>query len=133
MASADELRQAIATNRQKLSDAISGASGKWEVGSEDAWGARKIAEHCISSEAAFAGMAAGAMQGKAPEGGELSLATVADAASALETAAAAADKVYRYVEDGDLAKAAPMPVRQEHRGRPAARCVSHWRPRQPNR
>jgi len=113
MASADELRQTITENRAKLLEAIEGASGNWVLGDvegdEANWGSRKVAEHCIGSEAAFAGMVAGVMLSKAPEREELSLESSADAVAALEAAAASTDKVFRYVEDRDLAKTAPMP------------------------
>ena len=113
MASADELRQTITENRAKLREAIEGASGNWVLGDvegdEANWGSRKVAEHCIGSEAVFAGMVAGVMLSKAPEREELSLESSADAVAALEAAAASTDKVFRYVEDRDLAKTAPMP------------------------
>ena len=109
MASADELRNEITANRAALKDAISAASGRWETGDDDNWSPRKIAEHAIGSEAAFAGMVAGVMQGKAPDRAELSLTSAADAGAAVDAAAEVTDKVLRYVEDRDLAKDAPMP------------------------
>ena len=109
MASADELRQSIATNRQTLRDAIEAAADKWEVGDDDNWAPRKVAEHCIGAEMTFAGMVAGAIQSKAPESSELSFVSAADAATGLDAAAEASDKVLRYIEDRDLAKPAPLP------------------------
>ena len=109
MASADELRQAIATNREKFSTAITAAADKWESGSDGDWSTREIAEHCISSESSIAGMTAGAMQAKVPDKAEVSLASAADAAAAIASAFEVTDKVYRYVEDRDLAKEVPMP------------------------
>ncbi len=109
MATADELRQTITTNRQALSEAIDAAAGKWETGDDDNWSPRKVAEHCIPAEISFAGMVAGAMQGKAPEAGEANFASASDAATALVASAEASDKVLRYIEDRDLGKAAPMP------------------------
>jgi DinB superfamily len=113
MASADELRQAITANRAKLREAIEVASGNWVLGEEEGdeanWGPRKVAEHAIGSEFFFAGMVAGVMLSKAPEGGEKALETAADALTALDATAEAVDKVIRYVEDRDLTKAAPMP------------------------
>lgn len=109
MASADELRQAIATNRQALRAAIEATAGKWEVGDEDNWGPRRVAEHCIGAEFTFAGMVAKAIQSKAPDSSELSFASSAEATSGLDAAAAASDNVFSYIEDHDLVKAAPMP------------------------
>lgn len=113
MATADELRATIETNRQKLREAIDGASGKWVMGVEDGdeanWGARKVAEHCISSETYFSGMVAGVMLSKAPESSEGSFETPAEAITALEALAGSTDKIIRYVEDRDLTKTAPMP------------------------
>ena len=109
MASADELRQTITTNRQKLRDAIDGAADKWETGDEENWSPRKVAEHSIGAEISFAGMVAGAMQSKVPEGGDSSFASASEARAALDAVAEACDKVHRYVEDRDLAKAAPLP------------------------
>ena len=54
-------------------------------------------------------MIAGALQSKAPESSELSFVSSADAASGLDAAAGASDKVLRYIEDRDLAKPAPLP------------------------
>ncbi len=113
MASADELRATIASGRDKLREAINGASGKWEMGVEDGdeanWGSRKVAEHCIGSETYFSKMIADVMLSKAPESGDASFETPADAITGLEALTASTDKIIRYVEDRDLAKTAPMP------------------------
>ena len=108
MASADEIRAQIQEGRAALKAALEAADGsKWEqVGSgNEEWTPRAIAEHAIGAESYFAGGVATTMQSNFSAGGELSLADPAEAMAALETAVAAADKVYRYVEDRDLEKA----------------------------
>jgi hypothetical protein len=114
MPSADDYRAQVTAARTALRDAISGAGSRWETApsggeGEDAWSPRQVAEHAIGSERYFAGKVAGSMEGKAPERIEFSFASNADALAALDSSVADCDKVFRYVEDRDLAKAAPMP------------------------
>lgn len=108
MATADELRTKIEANRQALKEAIEAASAKWEQVAGEEWSPRKIAEHAIGAERAFAGMVARAMQGNPPERKELALSSSSDALAALDSAAADFTKVVRYVEDRDLAKTAEV-------------------------
>lgn len=111
MASADELRTRIETNRAALKAAIEAAGPRWEQspGGEE-WAPRRVAEHAIGAERAFGGWIATAMQGRPPEQQQLALAAPAEAAAALEAAAADFTRVVRYVEDRDLAKVADHPT-----------------------
>ncbi len=61
MASADELRRAIANSRQKFTDAVTAAPTKWESGDDDGWSPRKMAEHYIGREVQLSAMTAEAM------------------------------------------------------------------------
>lgn len=114
MPSIDEYRAQITSGREALKSAIKNAGDRWEVApaggeGEESWAPRKVAEHVIGSERYFAGAIAGAMEGKAPERKEYSFESNADALAALEESCVDCDKVFRYIEDRDMAKAAPMP------------------------
>ncbi len=108
MATADELRARIEKNRHDLHAAIEAAAARWDAGTDDEWGPRKIAEHAIGAERAFAGRIATAMQGKPPERQPLELTSSAAALDAAAAAEADFNRVARYVEDRDLAKAAEV-------------------------
>lgn len=113
MPSADEYRAQVAAARDALRNAITGAGDRWEASpggeGEESWAPRKVAEHVIGSERAFAGMIATAMEGKSPERKQYSFESNQEALSALDETCADCDKVIRYVEDRDLVKTAPMP------------------------
>ncbi len=115
MPSADDYRTQVASGRSALRAAISTSGNRWETApasggeGEESWSPRKVAEHVIAAERSFAGGVSRAMEGKAPERKEYSFATSAEAIEALDANAADCDKVFRYIEDRDLAKAAPMP------------------------
>ena len=119
MASAEELRQAISSNGEKLSAALSAIGDRWETGDDGGWSPRAIAEHCIGREFDLGGIAAAAMRGEAAdrryartnepgEASEFSFATAADALIALEGTGAACDEAFRGIEDGDLVKPAEL-------------------------
>jgi DinB superfamily len=119
MASAEELRQAITSNRQKLREALSAARDRWESGDDSGWSPRAIAEHCIGREFGLGGIAAAAMLGEAAdrrytrtngpgEASEFSFATAAEALSALEGTGAACDEAFQDVGDGDLGRPAEL-------------------------
>jgi hypothetical protein len=108
------MRTAITNNRAALRSAIESAAGRWEQApsggtGEDAWSPRQVAEHAIGADRTFAGLVAGAMQGKAPERKPFSFAAAADAATALDESGAESDKILRYVEDRDIEKTAALP------------------------
>jgi hypothetical protein len=63
----------------------------------------------LGAERVFAGMVAKAMEGKSPERREYAFADNNAALAALDETCADCDKVFRYIEERDLAKAAPMP------------------------
>jgi hypothetical protein len=114
MPSADDYRTQVTAARTALRAAISGAADRWEMApaageGEEAWSPRQVAEHAIGSERFFARAIAGSMEGKAPERIEFAFATTDEALAALDSSIVDCDKVFRYVEDRDLAKAAPMP------------------------
>jgi hypothetical protein len=113
MPSADEYRAQVVASREALRNAIAGVGGRWEASpggdGEASWAPRKVAEHVLGAERMFAGMVARAMEGKSPERKEYSFPDPATALAALDETCADCDRVLRYVEDRDLAKAAPMP------------------------
>jgi hypothetical protein len=114
MPSADEYRAQIAASREALRNAIQGAGDRWEVAprggdGEESWAPRRVAEHVIGSERRFAAVIAASMEGRAPESKEFAFATNADALAAFDANCTDCDKVFRYIEDRDLTKAAPMP------------------------
>jgi len=109
MASADELRQAIATNRQTFTDAVRAAADKWTSGDDDGWSPRKIAEHCIARDEELTAMTVGALAGsRVTDSITRSFATAADALSALDAGAKASDDAYQNVADIDLHAPAPL-------------------------
>jgi len=119
MASMNELRDRITSNRQKLSEALAGAGDKWESADDDGWSPRRAAEHCIERDGGLAGIAAAAARGEPPaeeyaRTGDpdaaclLSLATAADASTALETTGAASDAALAGISEADLATPAEL-------------------------
>lgn len=108
MASADELRDQIQQNRQALREALQGVKA-WEDGSDDSWGAKRIAQHVVGSEVRYANRISKAMEGKPQDWGDVEFASPEEALSKEEEAALMMDKALRYVEDRDLKKRAEVP------------------------
>ena len=112
MASPDELRAAIKVGREALAEAIADSGDNWEKEpesgeGEDAWSPRQVAEHVIGAEIFFAGAVCEACGYDGPDNpfdGDLSLATPADATTALGQAIEAADTKIKYVTKEDLAQ-----------------------------
>jgi hypothetical protein len=111
MASPDEMRAAIKVGRETLGAAIAGSADNWERQpesgeGEDAWSPRQVAEHVIGAQLYFANAVCEACGYEGPESpfdGALSLATPADAQTALEQASEAAHAKIKYVTEEDLA------------------------------
>ncbi|MGE3960590.1 MAG: DinB family protein [Dehalococcoidia bacterium] len=108
MASADELRNQIKQHREALREALQGVKS-WEDGSDDSWGAKRIAQHVVRSEVGYANRVSRAMEGKPQDWGDVAFESAADALAKEEDAAAMMDKALRYVEDRDLKKRAEVP------------------------
>lgn len=108
MASADELRQQFQQARQALREALQNASA-WEDGSDDNWGAKRIAQHVIRSEVSYANRVSQAMEGRPQDVPQLELTSREEALAREEELAAMAEKALRYVEDRDLKKRAEVP------------------------
>ncbi|MDA0269975.1 MAG: DinB family protein [Chloroflexi bacterium] len=107
MASADELRKAIQTQREALKATIAAAAGKWnEAGNGEEWPPARVAQHVIGGEVNYANHVSNAMLGKPTAWESTELATAEAALARLAEAEAVADKAYRYVEDRDLTKKA---------------------------
>ena len=115
MASAGELREAIAAALPALRAAIKGVGEDWarvptpsgaapagaESGEAD-WSPREAAEHVIRADYSFAGAIAAAVGGEVPERPELALASPAEALAALDRSAAALDAAVASLTDGQL-------------------------------
>ncbi|MCA9847140.1 MAG: hypothetical protein KC461_00255 [Dehalococcoidia bacterium] len=108
MATADELRNQIKQNRDALREALQGVKS-WEDGSDDSWGAKRIAQHVVRSEVGYANRVSKAMEGKPQDWGDVEFGSSAEALTKEEEAAAMMDKALRYVEDRDLKKRAEVP------------------------
>ena len=107
MASADELRAAIAAQRAVLRESIQAAAGKWtESPGGEEWSAKQIAEHAIRSDLYYANIVSKAMLGKPGEFERSEIPNAEEALERSEAVAAVADKMLRYVEDRDLVKPA---------------------------
>jgi hypothetical protein len=107
MASADELRKAIQTQREALKTTIAAAASKWnEAGNGEEWPPARVAQHVIGAEVNYANHVSNAMLGKPTTWENTELATAEAALARLAEAEAIADKAYRYVEDRDLTKKA---------------------------
>ena len=111
MASPDELRAAIKVGRETLAAAIADSADNWERQpesgeDEDAWSPRQVAEHVIGAQLYFANAvceACGYDGAESPFDGALSLASPAEAQTALKQASEAAHAKIKYVTDEDLA------------------------------
>lgn len=111
MATANELRDALAGARAAMRQALDGAADRWEKAPEgdEEWSPRKVAEHAIPAEIMFAGAvcAACGYADQAPANPLASgeFASAADAVAALDAVSAATDAVLKHVQDEELSKA----------------------------
>ncbi|MCK9494706.1 MAG: hypothetical protein M0R75_04305 [Dehalococcoidia bacterium] len=108
MATADELRNQIKQSRDALREALQGVSS-WEDGTDETWGAKRIAQHVVRSEVGYANRVSKAMEGKPQDWGDQEFPSAQDALTKEEEAAGMMDKALRYVEDRDLKKRAEVP------------------------
>lgn len=108
MATADELRNQIQQQREALRAALQGVKS-WEDGTDDNWGAKRIAQHVVRSEVGYANRVSRAMEGKPQDWADVEFASAEDALQKEEAAAAMMEKALRYVEDRDLKKRAEVP------------------------
>ncbi len=106
MATAKELREAIAKNRETLKQALESVSGKWEETIPgDEWSPRRVAEHVVGQEVNYANRAAGILGGNPVPSQEWAFENAQAAIDALSSVGPEADKRYAWAEDRDLAKA----------------------------
>ena len=119
MPTADELREAISTNREKLRDVLAAAAATWESGDDGGWTPRAASEHCIERDAGLAGIIAAALSGEPlaeehartnnpEEPVRLSLANASAATAALEASGRASDAAVHDVTDADLSRPAEL-------------------------
>ncbi len=110
MATPDELRASLAESRAAFRAALEAVTDGWETvptagEGEDAWSARKVAEHTIGAESFFTTAICEAcgypgLDKPAP----LALATPAEAIVAFDAAVESTNKKLNYVSDTDLVK-----------------------------
>ena len=106
MATAKELRETIAKNREALKQAFESAGSNWEQTlPDDEWSPRRIAEHAVGQEANYANRAAGILGGNPVPTQEWAFENAQAAVEALTKIGPEADKRYAWAEDRDLAKA----------------------------
>lgn len=103
MASARELRETIAKNRQALVEAVEAAGGNWDAGGDT--GARAVAAGVMRAEAERASQAAAILGGNPVATQDWPRGTAAEAAEAIRKLGAEADKRFSWAEDRDLGKA----------------------------
>jgi hypothetical protein len=105
MASAKELREMIAMNRETLKQAFESAGAKWEETlPDDEWSPRRIAEHAVGQETTYANRAAGILGGNPVPTQEWTFENAQAAVEALTKIGPEADKRYAWAEDRDLPK-----------------------------
>lgn len=111
MATPDELRANLATSRGSFRDALAGLTdAQWEAvpaagEGEEAWSARKAAEHAIRAEAFFTSAlctACGYPGVDVPQ--DPAYATPAEALAAFDAVVEMTNKKLKYVTDSDLEK-----------------------------
>ncbi|MDA0351982.1 MAG: DinB family protein [Chloroflexi bacterium] len=119
MPTADDRHQALTTARLKLREALTAVGDRWEVADDDGWTPRRAAEHCIERDTGLAGIAVAAMRGepaaeKYTQTGDpnvparLSLASSAEAVSALDSGGALVDSTIANASDADLVRPADL-------------------------
>ena len=109
---ADDFRARLSEARATLAATISKAEQQWVLGTEVKWGPRKIAEHVITDENYFANAVAAALQANGLEQKDIEAVEPQHALQLLEEMAVAPDRIYGYMEDGDIDKVADIPAGQ---------------------
>lgn len=109
MPTPDELRADLDAGRQAFRAALESVTANWEKEpesgeGEDAWSARKVAEHAIPTEVYFAKAICDACGYPGPETKRLELPTPQDALAAFDEAVEVSHGRIKYVTEEDLAK-----------------------------
>ncbi len=110
MATPDELRASLAESRAAFRAALEAVTDGWETApasgeGEEAWSARKVAEHTIRAELFFTTAicdACGYPGVDVPA--DMQFSTPAEAIAAFDTAVETTNKKLKYVSDTDLVK-----------------------------
>jgi len=108
MTTAQELRDKLAEARELLRTAMRDSSDSWEMGESSDWGARRISEHVIEDENYFANAVASALEASAVQPIEINAITVEVALDTFAQVTEDTNRVYGYIEDGDVKKPAQI-------------------------
>ena len=108
MTTAQELRDKLAEARELLRTAMQNKSDLWEMGESSDWGARRISEHVIEDENYFANAVASALEASAVQPIEINAITVEVALDTFAQVTEDTNRVYGYIEDGDVKKPAQI-------------------------
>jgi hypothetical protein len=112
MTTAQELRDKLTEARELLQTVMRSNSNSWEMGEPNNWGARRISEHVIEDENYFANAVASAMEASAVQPIEITATTCEIALEIFAHVAEDTNRVYGYIEDGDIKKPAQILVGQ---------------------
>ena len=108
MTTAQELRDKLTEAREALQIAMRSNSNSWEMGEPNNWGARRISEHVIEDENYFANAVASALEASAVQPIEIDAITVEVALDTFAQVTEDTNRVYGYIEDGDVKKPAQI-------------------------
>ena len=108
MTTAQELRDKLTEARELLRTAMRNSSESWEMGESSNWGARRISEHVIEDENYFANAVASALEASAVKPIEINAITVEVALDTFAQVTEDTNRVYGYIEDGDVKKPAQI-------------------------
>ena len=108
MTTAQELRDKLAEARELLRTAMRDSSDSWEMGESSDWGARRVSEHVIEDENYFANAVASALEASAVQPIEINAITVEVALDTFAQVTEDTNRVYGYIEDGDVKKPAQI-------------------------
>ena len=97
MTTAQELRDKLDQARARLRTVIQENSESWEMGEDDNWGVRKIAEHTIDNENYFANAVASAMDARAVDPITVNAATPEHALDLFTQVEKDTNRVYGYI------------------------------------
>jgi hypothetical protein len=106
MTTAQELRDKLAETRELFMAAMRNSSDSWEMGESSNWGARRISEHVIENENYFANAVASALEASAVHPIEINAITVEIGLETFVQVTEDTNRVYGYIEDGDIKKPA---------------------------